>query len=596
MAGGMAVACTLGTLLIPLIAAATAAPASGQSADREVARVKVEIEGVRGGVRENVESLLSIRRSREEEGLTAARLRQLHGRAPEEIVAAVEPFGYYRPTVRSELTPRGDAWTARYRIDPGPRMRLERVDVEVTGPGAEDPGFEERARAFPLAAGDPLSHAAYEEGKQALIDYAADNGYLDAEMKTAEIRVDLERYSSQVVIRLASGPRYRFGEVRFHQQVLDRRVLAGYVPFERGEPITIGPLLELQDALSATPYFDRVEVTVEHEEAVDLEAPVVVELMPAARQKWDLGVGFGTDTGPRGRVGLELRRLNRHGHRAQGELMLSEIEKSFTARYLVPAYYPSTNLYTFDAGYSELTTDTSTSETVLLGGSRTRQRGRWREELGLTFQRADFEVGVDSGVSELLIPQASWTQVRADDRIYVRRGHRLQLTLRGAEESVISDSTFLQIVTDAKAIRPLNERLRLIGRLGAGYTWTSDFRRLPPTVRFFAGGDQSVRGYDFQTLGPLDVEGNVIGGEALATASVELDSLFLDFGTLGRWGAAVFYDVGGAAETIGDRLEQGTGVGLRWLSPIGLVRADVAWAVSEPGTPIRFHLMIGPDL
>lgn len=287
MVGTPAVVCILGMLLTVL----TAPPAFGQSAGREVARVKVEIEGVDGSVRKNVESLLSVRRSRDEKGLTEARLRQLHGRAPEEIAAAVEPFGYYRPTVRSELTPRGDAWTARYRIDPGPRMRLERVDVKVTGPGAEDPGFRERAQAFPLAAGDPLSHAAYEEGKQALIAYAADNGYLDAEMKTAEIRVDLERYTSEVEIRFVSGPRYRFGEVRFRQQVVDRRVLAGYVPFERGEPITIGPLLELQDALSATPYFERVEVTVEHEEAVDLEAPVVVELMPAARQKWDLEIG-----------------------------------------------------------------------------------------------------------------------------------------------------------------------------------------------------------------------------------------------------------------------------------------------------------------
>jgi translocation and assembly module TamA len=226
----------------------------------------------------------------------------------------------------------------------------------------------------------------------------------------------------------------------------------------------------------------------------------------------------------------------------------------------------------------------------------TRQHGSWREAFALIYLRSDFEVGVDMGVSELLIPEASWTQVHADDRIYVRRGHRLQLKIRGAEETVVSDSTFLQLTADAKAIRPLGERLRLIGRLGAGHTWTSDFHRLPPTIRFFAGGDQSVRGYDYQTLGPLDVEGNVIGGEALATAGLELDSLFLDFGKLGRWGAAVFYDVGGAAETIGDRLEQGAGVGLRWLSPIGLVRADVAWAVSEPDTPIRFHLMIGPDL
>ncbi len=595
MASGRAAArvCLCGVLAVgaPGVATAAEAPAA-----RQVTRVRVEIEGIRNAARQNVEAVLSIRRERDDKELTVTRLHQLHARAPEEIARALEPFGYYRSTVDSELRREGATWTARYRITPGRRLRLGRVDVEVTGPGASDPAFRQRLRAFPLDRGDPLSHAAYEEGKQSFIDYAAENGYLDAEFETAELRIDLDRYTCEAVLRFSTGPRYRFGEVRFHQQVLDPDVLAGYVPFERGDPITIGPLFELQDALSATPYFNRVEVTVRHEEAVDLEAPVDVDLTPAKRQKWDLGVGYGTDTGPRGRIGLEARRLNRHGHRAQGELILSEIEKSLTARYLVPAYYPSTNLYTFDIGYSELSTDTSTSETVLLGGGVTRSRGRWREALGLTYQRADFEVGVDSGVSELLIPEASWTRVQADDRVYARRGHRIQLKLRGAEETVVSDSTFLQVITEAKAIRPLGESLRLIGRLGVGQTWTSDFRRLPPTIRFFAGGDQSVRGYDYQTLGPLDVEGNVIGGEALAAAGLELDALFLDLGKLGRWGAAAFYDIGGAAETIGDRLEQGTGVGLRWLSPIGLVRADVAWAVSEPGTPIRFHLMIGPDL
>lgn len=599
-----------------LVLTALLAPAGAARAREEAARpapapapetvhkvsVHVDVEGenlaqrvLGGALSENIEATLGIEDAKPGE-VTPARLRQLHARAPEEIARALEPFGYYRPRVRSELTHQGGDWTARYRVEPGPPLRLEAVDVRVTGPGADDPGFVERRRDFPLAPGDRLSQPDYESGKGALADYAAANGYLDASFETAQIRIDRERYTAAIVLVMDTGPRYRFGPVRFHQTVLDPALLRGYVTFHPGDTFDLDELGRFQAALSDSPYFARVEVVPQEGEARDLEVPVDVDMVPAARQKWDLGVGYGTDTGPRGKVGLELRRINRRGHRGEGELTLSQIERSFETRYLVPGAYPRTDVWTYTLGYSRLAPTTSTSETALAGVGLTRSRGAWREAYGLTFQRADFEVGVDSGVSKLLIPETSWSRVDADDRIYPLHGQRVQVKLRAADRSVASDSSFLETSADAKVVRSVGAGVRLIGRAELGRLWTSDFRRLPPAIRFFAGGDQSVRGYGYQELGEHDALGNVIGGRALLTASLEADDLFLDFGRLGRWGAAAFYDVGGAAAALGSELHEGTGVGLRWLSPIGLVRADVAWAVSEPGSPIRFHLMIGPDL
>ncbi len=584
--------------------AAGARSAAAEPAPAGVGKVDVEVvvEGenlvqkVLGGeLSDNIEATLSIEDAKPGE-VTPARLRQLHARAPEEIARALEPFGYYRPQVRSELTHEGTTWTARYRVEPGPPLRLEAVDVRVTGPGADDPGFVERERAFPLAPSDRLSQPDYESGKGALVDYAAAGGYLDAAFETAEIRVDRERYTAAIELVMDTGPRYRFGPVRFHQTVLDPALLRGYVTFQPGDVFDVDRLARFQAALSDSPYFQRVEVVPREDEARDLEVPVDVDLVPAARQKWDLGVGYGTDTGPRGKLGLELRRINRHGHRGEGELTLSQIEQSFDARYLVPGAYPRTDVFTYTVGYSRLTPETSSSETALVGVGLTRSRGGWREAYGLTFQRADFEVGLDSGVSELVIPETSWSRVEADDRIYPLHGQRVQAKLRTADRSAGSDSSFFEASADAKVIRSLGGGVRLIGRAELGRLWTSDFHRLPPAIRFFAGGDQSVRGYGYQQLGELDSAGDVIGGRSLLTASLEADDLFFDFGRFGRWGAAAFYDVGGAAASLGSELHEGTGVGLRWLSPIGLVRADVAWAVSEPGDPVRFHLMIGPDL
>lgn len=486
--------------------------------------------------------------------------------------------------------------TARYEVDPGPQMLVDSVEVEVVGPGADEPELRSLVEGFPLAEGDPLRHAAYDRGKGELASWAADNGYLDADFELAELRIDRERDVGSVALRMATGPRYLFGPVELEQQILDPDVLRGYVRFEPGTPFDLGEVARLQDDLSNSPYFQRVEVLVEQERAEGLEVPLRVEMTPAARQKWDLGVGYGTDTGARASVALDLRRVNRRGHRGSLGLTISEIERSFEAHYLVPGPYPRTDVVSYSLGYQEEVTDASTSETELAGVGLTQSRGRWREAFGLHYRRADYEVGVDRGISELVVAEASWSRVKADDRIYPSSGHRFQVGVRAADEALGSDSSFVQATVDAKAIRSLGSRLRAIGRVGLGRTWTSQFRQLPPEIRFFAGGDQSVRGYGYHELGRLDEEGNVIGGETQLTAGLELDSLFLDLGKLGRWGAAVFYDVGGAAASLGDGLERGAGVGVRWLSPIGPIRADVAWAVSEPDSPVRFHFTIGPDL
>ncbi len=460
------------------------------------AAVRVEIEGIDDEPRDNARALLSIREADADE-LDEARVRQLHAKAPAEIEQALEPFGYYRPVIHSELERRGDDWVARYRVEPGPPLRLATVDLQLAGAGADDPRFQKLAADFPLRPGDVLLHPDWERGKQALVDHAAQNGYIDADFTAAEVRVDLDRYEARAILHFDTGPRYRFGRVTFHQDVLDPDVLYGYVKIERGAPLDVDQVLELQEALSDSPYFARVEVVTEPARAEGLEVPVEVYL---------------------------------------------------------------------------------------------------REAFSLNWQREDFTVGLDDGISELVVPGASWERVEADDRIFPLDGYRLRLRLQGAHESLLSDATFLQAVAGGKMVRAVGDRMRAIGRLEAGSTWTSAFRSLPPSFRFFAGGDQSVRGYGFQELAPLDEAGNLIGGEALLTGSLEVDSLFFAHERFGRFGAAVFYDAGNALADFSDPLEQGAGLGLRWLSPIGLVRADAAWALTDEGRPVRFHLTIGPDL
>jgi translocation and assembly module TamA len=570
-------------LLAALVAAAPAAAAP--------VRVQVAVDGISGEVRDNAMTVLSIAAAARRGPIEEWELRRLHAQAPDELRTSMQAFGYYRATVQSDLAREGGRWRARYTVTPGAPVVVRSIDLRVTGPGADTPAFRAAVAAFPLTEGQTLHHPAYQAGKAALREVAATAGYLDAAFDSSVVRINAGLSTAAIHLEFSTGERYRFGPVRFHQDALHPEFLAGYAEFRRGDPLNVNALIGLQKRLGDLPYFSTVEVVPRDDLAEDLEVPIDVNLTPSKPQRYLFGLGIGTDAGVHGRAGIELRRINRRAHRAETEVRISGIERTVSGQYFIPWPYPRTELLTVSGGYQDLDPQTSRSKTLRVGASLARGRGGARETYALTFQREDFEVGLDEGTSELLMPEVTWSFVRADDRIFTTRGMRVRARLRGAGERVGSDASFAQLSAGAKWIISPARRTRVLLRTDTGYTRTEAFRRLPPSVRFFAGGAQSVRGYAYQGLGPLDDDGHVIGGEALVVGSVELEQRLLE-----NWGVAAFFDIGNAMRSVDDPLESGAGAGLRWRSPVGLIRADLAQALSVPGRPWRFHLALGPDL
>jgi translocation and assembly module TamA len=589
---GRALVPRLATALVML--AAVAAPMSARAAES----LRVEIDGLSGELRKNALANLTIEAKRKDKDLDESRIRRLHGQAPEEIQEALQPFGYYRVVVDASLRHDGTTWVAHYKVEEGPQLKVASRDIQALGDGASDAGFQQVVRSFPLHEGEALMQVAYEAGKKAFDDYAAANGYLDGKFQVSQIQIDLATYTSSIVLHYETGPRYRFGPVRFHQHLLRPSLLQGYVRFKQGDPLSANQLLLLQESLADSTYFQRVEVVPRRDEAIGVEVPTDVNLLPARPQKWSAGLGYGTDTGPRASLGLELRHLNELGHRFTSEGKVSLVEKSFRADYLIPGAYPRTDVLDFTVAYADLRPKTSHSENLLVGPSYTYSLGRWRQALALDYQRTTYTVGLDKGTSGLVIPQDTWSRVYSDDRIYPSHGEKYTFMVRGGAKALASDVNFAQASADAKFVQSLDQRrrFRLISRANAGYTWTSDFHHLPPIERFFAGGDQSVRGYAYQGIGARDAKGNVIGGPDTVVGSVEVEYRLEQWQKLQKFGVAAFYDAGTAGFSFGGGIQQGTGLGIFWISPIGLVRVYVATALSLPGHPLRLHLTIGPDL
>lgn len=572
-----------------LSALALATPSAAQTV-----RVEIEIEGVEDPLRENARAFLTLADVAEHHGrLEPTRLRDLHETAPSEIKRALEPFGYYRAVIDSELETGDSVWVARYNVQPGPALYIERLDIQLTGDGRGEGPLEQALREFPLRKGDVLRHAAYREGKSGIMTTAISLGYLEARYDTAQIRIDMDEYAAVIVLHLETGPMHVFGDITFNQDVIDPSLLRSYVPFEPGDRYSTEKLVELQSNLSETPYFSRVEVRPQGEfQREGIRVPIVVDLEPRSGRRYEIGLGYGTDTGFRGRGAVEFRRLNRRGHRAQAEATFSFIERSITGRYRIPRPYPSTQMLTFFAGFRNLSPESSRSDQIRVGGSLDDTWRDWRIEVTLAYEHETFEVGADTASSDLVMPELGVSQTRANDPVFPTHGHRLDLELAAAHDAVpLSSATFLRIASRGTLVRSLAPRTRLITRAELGYILTSDFRDLPATLRFFAGGDQSVRGYSYNELGPIGPGGAVIGGEVLIVSSVELEQRILE-----RWGLAAFFDAGDALDSFSFDLEYGTGIGLRWISPVGLVRLDGAFAVSQPGTPFRLHIKVGPNL
>jgi translocation and assembly module TamA len=549
-------------------------------------RVQVRIEGIDGELRDNVKKFLTLEQQKSFEALSDERIRKLHGRAVNEIREALQPFGYYRPSIESDLVFEDGQWKARYRIERGPAIRLSGVDVQLRGAGERDRRFRRLVAEFPLVPGMKLQHALYEQGKDSLMQLATERGYFDAEYETSEIRIDLEDYTAEVVIHFATGERYRFGELRFNAPEFSSDFLRRYATFKSGESYSFNQLLDLQNTLTDSDYFSSVEVKTGTDPDNPQVVPVEVDAVARERSKYTMGFGFGTDTGLRATFGLERRRLNRFGHRWRTDLKVSEIGDSLTTRYIVPLQHPSTDQFSLAAGREDQWLEDFASTKYLVSASISRLDNDWQKTMFLNYEYdEEFRIGGERGSSRLVMPGINWTRIHANDRIYTTHGTRILLEVRGGSELLGSTASFLQGRVNLKFVRKLLDWGRVLVRGDGGYTKVLNFEELPPSVRFLTGGDFSVRGYQYNSLGPT------AGGTHLLVGSAEYEHLLSE-----TWSAAVFYDVGNAMDDFAEPLAAAAGIGARYRSPIGLIRVDIAKRLDDKGDARLVHISIGPDL
>lgn len=556
------------------------------------ALVRVDISGVDEEIETNIRATLDLVRHGGREDLSEAAVRRLHSRARRQIREAMRPYGYYRPRIEPSLEQRNGEWRARFVIDAGEPVMLSEVDVRILGDGSSDEALLKIVAQSPLRAGRRLNHQEYDRLRNRLQATASMRGYFEARFEQRRLEVDPSERTARALLHMNTGPRYRFGAVSVEQDVLNEALLSRIVLLREGEPYDASALLQAQYRLSDTSYFSGVVVESGAPDAATLSVPVKIETTATRGQRIRLGLGYATDTRLRGSIGVDWRHLNQAGHSAGTELRLSEVLTEISGRYRIPIGDPLKERLLFRGGLTQEELADIESRRTSVGVSHVTTRGGgWQRNLFADLQEERTRTPNEPEFRDLLVvPGIGMEKLVADDILFPRNGYRVRGEVRGSHEYLGAGADFLRLEAEANRVSSVGEKWRFFLRSMLGVGIVSDINALPASQRFFAGGDQSVRGYSYNSLGPRDAADNVIGGRNLLFGSVEAERLIW-----GRYALAAFVDVGNAFNDFDEGLEASAGLGLNVHTPIGTLRIGMARSITE-SRGMRFHLSIRPDL
>lgn len=571
-------------ILLILCLAVFAAPA--HAAEK---KPSLQVESDQPALTRNLEASLDV--VNESCSAGRSRLRLLERNLQRRAGSAAQAVGYYDAGITIRFEDTENCWRVVITAIAGRPVRISEINVQLNGEAATDKAFADLIRNSPLQQGAILQHNNYQSTRDGLLRLANQRGYFDHRLKEHRLEVDPDDYSARIFLTLDSGRRHRFGEFALDQDILHAHMASRYLRFIPGDYWDSDLLLESQQALLGSGYFTTARLERGAADPVTLQVPATLYLSERPRRAWLAGIGVSTDTGPRLRLGYEDRYVNRRGHRWHVDSEISPLIRAASSSYEIPLRDPVRDRFVLSSGYRLEDNESARSEQLRLGGSLISGIGSgWVLTRSLDYERENFTVGDQSNTIELLMPGVQVQKSRSNNPIYPRRGWKVSFGLRGTHPDISSTEAFVQSRVSTKAVLPLGPA-RLLGRIDAGQTTVSDVATLPATVRFFAGGDTSIRGFDYQTLGPTDATGEIVGGRNLLVGSLEMD-----FPLTSRWHPAIFSDAGNAFnETDEMNIRYSAGAGIRWRSPLGPIRIDLARPV-DADRGWRLHLSMGPDL
>lgn len=555
------------------------------------ADVVIQVQGVSSELRDNILSYVG---KVSEEDLASWRSTRV--RLNDNLREAMQSLGYYNADYQIDRADKGITIT----VDPGVPVKVRSLRLVYQGEAGNDIAFTALREHLPLHEGDVFHHGKYEALKNNLQSLATEHGYFDAEWVQHDVNLDPVAHTADIVLVYDSGPRYHFGPVSFldksgqPQTIVEPELMQRFLNFQEGQPYEADRVIKFNRTLLNSRYFSDVRVHVQRDKAQGQEVPIEVVVAADKPNNVDFGVGYSTDI--KARISTKWQRplINDKGHGVEANAELSPVRSTFDAKYNIPLTHPLEDILQYFYGVKREEVEEVVNWNTVLGVQRLiKHENGWQRTYSLRWNRDTTEVpGERADKTDLVLPGISFDRTRLKGGLDPYWGDRQFYQAEVASKDVLSDASLISLRAGFRFMRTFFDKHQFLLRGDAGTILTNDFDAVPQSMRFFAGGDQSVRGYGYKSISPRDENGVAVGGRNLLTGTLEYDYEFIP-----KWRTAIFTDAGDAFDVLGEeKMKIGSGVGIRWVSPVGPIRLDFAWAVSEPDKPFRVHFSMGPNL
>lgn len=535
---------------------------------------------------------LDLLRWRTYEGMNRDLLDRLVTEAVVQLRETLATEGYFSPVIVHSVTGEERPWTVRLEVDPGPPTRVSDVRIELAGSVLGDQARAARQRArilerWPLPPGARFRQLDWDAGKRLAVASLAADRFAGASLRRSRATIDPDAASALLELELDSGPPFRFGEVQVSG--LSRypaAVVRNLAPFAAGDAFDENDLLRFQRRLTATGYFAAVQVEMDEDPANAAAAPVRVSVIEANSRRIEAGVGYSTDTRYRAQLGYTDNDFLDRGWRWRSDARVESRSARVSSSIALPARADGwQHAWLLQSSQSDIAGLFQREGSFTFNRTAIDERRQPQWSLGAHLQQQHPD-GSPSDTVHAVFGAYRYTRRATDDLLSPNRGTIWSVQV-GAAPPGLSTRGFARGVAQATHWIPVGRTATVMVRAEGGAIASSDTDGIPESFLFRTGGDTSIRGYAFQSIG-VPKGAAITGGRMYALASVEATRWVNE-----RWGIAAFYDVGNAADRVSDLgpAVQGAGFGVRVRTPLGPVRVDIAYG--ERSEEVRLHLSLG---
>ena len=510
---------------------------------------------------------------------------------------ALVPYGWYSPEIEVRHPEKG---RIEVRIDRGERTLYREVRIDTAAELPEQGRIaafaRDKAAEYGIEKGKPLIHPQYEAFKADITSKLISDGYFTGKITNSTVIVSRDEAKADLSFTIEPGTRFAYGKITMEGFEESHDAVKGLVSVKEGDLFSALDLASVNQTLYETGYYKSVVVRPDMREMDrgNSTVPVRIGLKAKPRNLTEWSLGYSTDEGPRGSVSWNRPFAGSRGQSWKSALSVSGVTQAANFSYYIPRENPIDDYYRLSAEYRHKDLNDTEFQNLTVGAHYfTKTHGRWQRDYFIESSFEDYDQSDDSDDVFLLMPGAEISRLTTDGTTDPASGERIRLSARFSSKTLLSSEDFVILDAFYRRIWSPTDGSRLVIRAEQGAILGSSIGDVPSSLRFFAGGDQSVRGFGYEKISPKNDDGDLTGARYLSVGSVELQVPVMN-----KVRMAIFTDVGTATNDYGDDtdIKVGTGLGVRYISPVGPIRADIGVGVSETPIPIRLHFGLGLDL